>query len=49
MSVEWIKKWFFSSSFREKQLRLEAELPVGTTPVGRHHVFEGLRHLKLPD
>jgi hypothetical protein len=33
----------FSSSFREKQLRLEAELPVGTTPVGRHHVVEGLQ------
>ena len=31
------------SSFREKQLRLEAELPVGTTPVGRHHIVEGLQ------
>lgn len=34
---------FFSSSFREKQLRLEAELPVGTTPAGRHHVVEGFQ------
>ena len=32
--------WF---SFWEKQLGLEAELPVGTTPVGRHHVVEGLQ------
>src|SRR5208283_2495053 len=36
-------KMVSSSSFREKQLRLEAELAVGTTPVGRHHVVEGLQ------
>jgi hypothetical protein len=30
-------------SFREKETRLEAELPVWTTPVGRHHVVEGFQ------
>ena len=43
MSAEWIEKMVFLFSFWEKQLRLEAELPVGTTPVGRHHVVEGLQ------
>src|SRR5271166_5734551 len=34
-------KMVFSSSFREAKLYLEAELPVGATLVGRHHVAVG--------
>jgi len=35
------KKMVVSSSFWEKQLHLEAKLPVGATLVGRHHVAVG--------